>query len=77
MSRRIEKIETSRLILRQWCETDILLFAEMNIDLKVMKYFSSTASAQESESLARRFKNMLKITALGHGQQKLKRPVNI
>ena len=44
----IKKYEPERLILRQWQESDIAPFAEMNSDLEVMKYFPKTLSFEET-----------------------------
>jgi len=44
----IKKYETERLIFRQWQESDIAPFAEMNSDLEVMKYFPKTLSFEET-----------------------------
>ena len=53
-------LETERLILRQWKNSDFEVFAEMNADDEVMKYFPSTLSREESDVLAN------KITGLIH-----------
>ncbi len=42
------KIETNRLILRQWINSDYDAFAKMCTDEKVMEHFPSTLSKQES-----------------------------
>lgn len=42
------KYETERLILRQWQDSDIAPFAEMNCDPEVMKYFPKTLSFEET-----------------------------
>ncbi len=42
------KYETKRLILRQWQESDIAPFAEMNADEEVMKYFPEIWSFDKS-----------------------------
>lgn len=49
-------LETERLILRQWQESDILPFIEMNQDPEVMKYFPAMLSADETRNLVTRFK---------------------
>ncbi|KOP82735.1 GNAT family N-acetyltransferase [Cytobacillus solani] len=41
-------IETSRLHLRDWEETDLEPFRRLNRDVKVMKYFPKTLSAEET-----------------------------
>ena len=40
-------IETGRLILRSWKPEDLPLFAEMNKDSRVMRYFPATLSDAE------------------------------
>lgn len=47
-------IETSRLLLRDWRESDIEPFARMNADLNVMEYLLKPLSAQESYAYCRR-----------------------
>lgn len=42
------KMETSRLILRQWKSEDFQPYAELCSDPHVMRYFLSTLSQQES-----------------------------
>lgn len=41
-------IETERLVLREWSETDILPFAEINRDEEVMKYFPKKLSYEDT-----------------------------
>ena len=49
-----EKLETERLILRQWSEQDVDPFVALNADPKVMEYFPSTLSRDDTEkSVAR------------------------
>lgn len=47
-------IETVRLRLRRWCDSDLKPFAVMNADSRVMAHFPSTLSAAESNALAER-----------------------
>ncbi len=42
-------IRTHRLVLRQWRQTDRDRFAKMNADPKVMEFFPSTLTRQESD----------------------------
>jgi 3-dehydroquinate dehydratase/shikimate dehydrogenase len=58
-------LKTKRLILRPWKEADLAPFAELNADPKVMEYFPSTLSRQESDSLARRIQ--AKMEERGYG----------
>ena len=50
-----QTLETPRLILRQWRESDVAPFAEMNADRKVMQYFPETLSHEESTHLVERY----------------------
>lgn len=47
-------IETERLMLRRWCDSDLNPFAVMNADSRAMKYFPNTLPADESDAHARR-----------------------
>ena len=47
-------LRTDRLILRRWVSGDRKPFADMNSDPKVMKYFPSVLSREESDVLADR-----------------------
>ncbi|QPC47633.1 GNAT family N-acetyltransferase [Mangrovibacillus cuniculi] len=42
-------LETPRLILRSWKESDLLPFQEMNADTEVMRYFPDTLSYEDTE----------------------------
>ena len=42
-------IETPRLILRQWRDTDYLPFAEMSANPEVMRYFPKVLTRAESD----------------------------
>lgn len=54
-------IKTQRLLLRQWGEEDLEPFAAMNADPRVMEYFPSVKSLEESreeyEAILEQFKN--------------------
>lgn len=41
--------KTDRLIFRDWKDTDLELFINMNADKEVMKYFPDTLTRDESE----------------------------
>ena len=47
-------IETDRLILRPWKAEDLPLFAKMNKDARVMRYFPATLNDEQSESFYNR-----------------------
>lgn len=58
-------IETERLILRPWRESDFAPFAALNADPAVMEYFPSTLGREESDALALRMKERIETEGLG------------
>ena len=64
MKRKI-KIETPRLILREWKENDLRPFAEMNADPKAMEYFLQTLSAEESLAFYQRICEEFQLSGFG------------
>ena len=55
-----EKIfKTERLILRQWKKEDLAPFAKLNADPRVMEYFPSTLSREESDQIACRMQSKI------------------
>lgn len=58
MSKIIE-IRTDRLLLRQWCHDDYTLFATLNSDAEVMRYFPSRLNRKESDALASRIEALI------------------
>lgn len=58
-------LKTERLILRPWLEEDFEPFARLNADPRVMEYFPSTLSKEESDQMARSMKE--KIEECGWG----------
>ena len=49
-------LHTKRLLLREWKDSDLPLFAKMNADERVMEYFPSTLTAEESNDLAQKIR---------------------
>lgn len=45
-------LHTDRLILRSWRESDLVPFAALNADPRVMEYFRSVLSREESDAMA-------------------------
>ncbi len=58
-------IETDRLILRTWNESDLHPFVQMNQDPQVMEFFPQTLSAEETEGLFRRISTFLEEKGFG------------
>lgn len=52
-------IMTERLILRQWNQDDLSYFSKINADKKVMEFFPSTLSSEESNALAEKIQKEL------------------
>ena len=50
-------IETDRLILRSWKLEDMPLFAKMNKDARVMRYFPSILTTEQTESFYKRIQS--------------------
>ena len=58
-------IETDRLILRAWKAEDLPLFAKMNKDARVMRYFPSILTAEQTESFYNRIQSEFKRNGWG------------
>jgi RimJ/RimL family protein N-acetyltransferase len=58
-------LETARLRIRNWRETDRPLFAEINADPKVMEFFPRRRSRQESDALMDEVRQRISETGLG------------
>jgi len=52
-------LRTKRLYLRHWREEDLPVFAKLNSDPKVMEFFPSKLTNEESNHLAKRIENEL------------------
>ena len=50
-------IETDRMILRPWKAEDLPLFAKMNKDSRVMRYFPSILTDEQTESFYKRIQS--------------------
>lgn len=59
------KINTPRLILRQWRESDFVPFAAMNADPQVMEFFPAVLTREKSDEMAIRCRDL--ITERGWG----------
>ena len=65
-------METERLILRQWRDTDIPPFARLNADLAVMRFFPALLSADESAAIAQRMRGIISEKGWGFWAVELK-----
>lgn len=66
-------IETPRLILREWKETDIPFFATMNADPEVMECFPKTLSYQETIEFVERIRSRFEKSGYGLYAAELKK----
>ncbi|HWJ73393.1 MAG TPA: GNAT family N-acetyltransferase [Kaistia sp.] len=53
------RTETERLILRDWRETDLDAFAQINADPEVMRFFTATRTREETAALMERTSALL------------------
>ena len=65
-------IETERLYLRQWQASDFAIFAEMNANPEVMKYFPKLLSATVSDIIANKCQQLIKDNGWGFWAVSLK-----
>lgn len=68
----VKMIETPRLILRQWLETDYSRFAEMSSDPKVMEHFPKMLSRSESDAYIDKLKAIIQKQGWGFWAVELK-----
>lgn len=52
----MKKLETNRLILREWIDSDILLFIKMGRDSRVMEFFPSLWDEEKSRDCVKFFR---------------------
>ena len=62
-TKQLIELETERLKLRAWQESDLQPFAELNADKDVMLYFPSVLTREQSDNLADKFQQLI----LDHG----------
>ena len=69
-------IETERLYLRQWQASDFAIFAAMNGDPEVMKYFPKLLSAKVSDIIASKCQQLIEDNGWGFWALSLKEGSN-
>ena len=55
----IVELQTSRLKLRQWKNSDLIAFAKLNADPEVLKFYPSTLKKNESDDMAHKIKGLI------------------
>lgn len=66
------QLESKRLILRPWQETDRLPFYQLNADPAVMRYFPKCLSRTESDQLLDKFQALIELQGWGFWAVELK-----
>lgn len=56
---KIANLETERLIMRQWSESDRVVFARLNADADVMAFLPAVLNKSESDTLADRIEALI------------------
>ena len=65
-------LETERLLIRSWIDSDRDLFREINADSKVMEFFPFRRSHEEADMLLERINSSIQETGLGFYALELK-----
>jgi RimJ/RimL family protein N-acetyltransferase len=55
----IIELQTERLRLRQWCDRDLPVFAQLNADPVVMEFYPAALTAEQSNSMADKLKSLI------------------
>jgi len=61
----IHELNTKRLRLRQWQQTDLKPFAAINADPQVMEFYPKLMSEEESNQTAERFQDLIEQNGWG------------
>lgn len=61
----VHEIETERLLLRQWLPSDLPVFAQMNADEEVMRFFPARLNEEESNAMAQRCRDLIETRGWG------------
>ncbi len=61
----ITKLETKRLIMRQWLPGDYALFAEISADPAVMEYYTGTLTKLQSNKFAKKCETLINTNGWG------------
>ena len=61
----VQTLETERLYLRQWQPSDFAIFAEMNVDPEVMRYFPKLLTASVSDIIANKCQQLIEDNGWG------------
>lgn len=64
-TRPVIEIDTPRLRLRQWRPSDVVPFAAMNADPRVMEFFPELMRPPESRAVARRIRELIQMRGWG------------
>lgn len=68
----MSKIETERLVLRDWRDSDIEPFAELNADSRVMEFFPKPLTSDETEQMVALVRQGIRENGFGFWAMELK-----
>ena len=69
---KIHKLQTPRLYLRQWQASDFAIFAQINADAEVMRYFPKVLSSKLSDTIAHKCQQLIEKNGWGFWAVSLK-----
>ena len=69
---KIHKLQTPRLYLRQWRASDFPVFAQINADPEVMRYFPKVLSSKLSDTIAHKCQQLIEKNGWGFWAVSLK-----
>ncbi len=61
----VGSLVTERLVLREWRDSDLPVFAALNADPETMRYFSSTLTRDQTHALAERIRGWMAASGWG------------
>lgn len=61
----VDQLETDRLLLRQWRDDDVELFARLNADPAVMEHYPATLTRQQTEAATERISETFRDRGFG------------
>ena len=55
----IHTLQSARIRLRQWCDKDLPIFADLNSDMDTMEFFPSPLNMEASDALAEKCRSLI------------------
>lgn len=67
------ELHTPRLIMRNWCDADLPIMAQLNADAEVMRYFPATLTREQSDSMVHHWQQQFALQGWGNWAVEIKR----